>query len=160
MISTLGRCQSSERLYSCEFMRSTTLIAILIGAAACGGTTDVGSPGVPVAGLWSYAGQQVAPGSAALGGTLSFTEQTGARIGGTLDFVETDAHGQQRRVAGPFAGRTVDSTTLDFEVILGAVSRRHVGKVRADSLTGTWVESSTDGLPTASGTFRSARNHQ
>lgn len=55
-------------------MRSITLIAILIGATERSGTTDVGSPGVPVAGLWSYAGQQVAPGSAALGGTLSFTE--------------------------------------------------------------------------------------
>jgi hypothetical protein len=88
---------------------------------------------------------------------MSFSTQTGAQVGGSVDFVETDARGQQRRVAGPFSGRTVDSTTLDFEVILGAVSRRHVGKVKGDSLTGTWVEASSDGIPTASGTFRSAR---
>jgi hypothetical protein len=138
-------------------MRSRTLIVVLIGIGACGAATDVGSPGVPVAGKWSYTGQQVAPAAASLAGTLSFTQQTGAQIAGSVDFVETDSRGQQRRVAGPFAGRTVDSTTLDFDVVLGAVSRRHVGKVKADSLTGTWVESSADGLPTASGTFRSAK---
>jgi len=138
-------------------MRSRTLIAVLIGVTACAAATDLGAPGVPVTGGWSYSAQQVSPGTASLSGTLSFTEQTGARIAGTLDFVETDSRGQQRRVAGPFAGRTVDSTTVDFEVVLGAVSRRHVGKVKSDSLTGTWVESSSDGLPTASGTFRSAR---
>ena len=112
---------------------------------------------VPVVGRWSYAGQQVSPATASLSGTFTFTEQTGARIAGTLDYLETDSQGQQHRVAGPFAGRTVDSTTLDFEVVLGAVSRRHVGRVKADSLTGTWVESSGNGPPTGSGTFRSAR---
>lgn len=110
-------------------------------------------------GTWSYVGQQVSPGTASLGGSLSVSDQSGARIGGTMDFVESDSRGLQRRLAGPFAGRTVDSTTLDFEVVLGAVSRRHVGRVKADSLTGTWVESSSSGLPTASGTFRGARLH-
>jgi hypothetical protein len=130
------------------------LISAILG---CGGATDLGPPGVPVVGTWSYVGQQVSPGSASLGGSLAFSDQTGARIGGTVDFMESDARGQQRRLAGPFAGRTVDSTTVDFEVVLGAVSRRHVGRVKGDSLTGTWVESSASGLPTASGTFRSAR---
>jgi hypothetical protein len=138
-------------------MRRLTVSALFIGAAACSGTTDVGSAGVPVIGSWSYAGQQVSPGTTALAGSLSFTEQNGALVTGTLDVVETDSRSQQRRLAGPFAGRTVDSTTLDFEVVLGNVSRRHVGRVKADSLTGTWVESSGDGLPTASGTFRAKR---
>jgi len=125
--------------------------------SGCAGTTDLGPPGVPVVGTWSYVGSQVSPGSANLAGALSFTEQTGARIGGTIDFVESDSRGLQRRLAGPFAGRTADSTTVDFEIVLGAASRRHVGRVKGDSLTGTWVESSAAGLPTASGTFRSAR---
>jgi hypothetical protein len=94
------------------------IAACLISAVtvSCGGTTDLGPPGVPVVGNWSYIGQQVSPGTASLTGSLSFSEQTGARIGGTIDFAETDARGQQRRLAGPFAGRTVDSTTVDFEV--------------------------------------------
>ena len=117
----------------------------------------ISDAGVPVLGTWTYVGLQVAPGAANLTGSLLFTEQTGARIGGSMDFVESDAHGQQRRLAGPFSGRTVDSTTVDFELVLGVVTRRHVGRVKADSLTGTWVESSSSGLPTASGTFRAAR---
>lgn len=138
-------------------MRTLAFFACLTAVTACGATTDLGSPGVPVVGAWSYAAQQVAPGGATLSGSLSFSEQAGARIAGTVDVFETDARGQQRRLAGPFAGRTVDSTTLDFEIVLGAVSRRHVGRVKADSLTGTWVESSGSGVPTASGTFRAAR---
>jgi hypothetical protein len=136
------------------------LIAVFVCAffiVACAGSTDPGRPGVPVVGGWSYAGQQVAPGSASLTGAISFSTQSGSKISGSVDFVEIDSRGQQRRVAGPFSGRTVDSTTLDFEVVLGALSRRHVGRVKGDSLTGTWVESSGDGIPTASGTFRSAR---
>ena len=138
-------------------MRRLAVAAALIVSGACGSTSDLGTSGVPVLGTWTYVGLQVAPGAANLTGSLLFTEQTGARIGGSMDFVESDAHGQQRRLAGPFSGRTVDSTTVDFELVLGVVTRRHVGRVKADSLTGTWVESSSSGLPTASGTFRAAR---
>jgi hypothetical protein len=138
-------------------MRVISVLVFAFSLAACGGSTDPGRAGVPVLGSWSYSGQQVAPGAASLAGSIAFSTQTGAQIGGSLDFLETDARGQSRRIAGPFSGRTVDSTTLDFEVVLGALSRRHVGRVKGDSLTGTWVESSGDGIPSASGTFRSAR---
>ena len=143
--------------YADLVMRGIAALIFASSVIACAGTTDPGRAGVPVLGAWSYAGQQVAPGSASLTGSISFATQSGAQISGSMDLIETDARGQQRRVAGPFSGRTVDSTTLDFEVIIGAVSRRHVGKVKGDSLTGSWVESSGDGVPTASGTFRSAR---
>jgi hypothetical protein len=138
-------------------MRAILVLILVFSLTACAGSTDPGRPGVPVLGAWSYAGKQVAPGTASLTGSISFSTQIGARIGGSMDFVETDSRGQQRRIAGPFSGRTVDSTTVDIEVVLGTISRRHVGKVNADSLTGTWVESSSDGIPTASGTFRSMR---
>ena len=142
--------------FSREMMRRFGVLAF-VGLTACAAATDAGKPGVPVVGTWSYAGQQVSPGSATLTGSLSFTQQSGAQVSGAVDFVETDSRGQQRRVAGPLAGRTVDSTTVDFELVLGAASRRHVGRVKGDSLTGTWIESTGDGLPTASGTFRGAR---
>lgn len=114
--------------------------------------------GVPVVGTWSYVAAQGSPTAAQLNGALSFSGQTGAQISGTLDVIEVGAGGQQRRISGPISGRTVDSTTLDFDLLLGTVTRRHVGQVRGDSLTGTWVEAPVDGgLPSASGTFRASR---
>ena len=114
--------------------------------------------GVPVVGSWSYVATQGSPSAAQLNGSLAFSGQTGAQISGTLDMIEVGVGGQQRRLAGPVSGRTVDSTTLDFDMLLGDVSRRHVGQVRGDSLTGTWVETPLEGgLPSASGTFRASR---
>lgn len=115
--------------------------------------------GVPVVGTWNYVATQGSPSAAQLNGSLAFSGQTGAEISGTLDVTEVDAGGASRRLDGPISGRTVDSTTLDFDLLLGDVSRRHVGQVRGDSLTGTWVETPIDGgLPSASGTFRALRS--
>lgn len=138
-------------------MRRALLIALSISAVACGVVTDPGGPAAPVAGTWSYTGEQVSPARATLGGTMSFTDQTGAQIRGAMDVIETDFRGQQRRLIGPASGHLVDSTTMDFELLIGAATRRHVGRVKGDSVTGSWVEESIDGLPTASGTFRGAR---
>ena len=114
--------------------------------------------GFPVVGTWSYVATQGSPSAAQLNGSLAFSGQTGAQVSGTLDVVEVGAGGLQRRLSGPVSGRTVDSTTLDFDLLLGDVSRRHVGLVRGDSLSGTWVETPIDGgLPSASGTFRASR---
>ena len=138
--------------------RRTTIAALAAAVLGCVGATDPGTAGVAVTGSWRYAGRQASPADAELTGTLSFTQQSGASVAGALDFVESDARGQQRRLAGPVAGRTVDSTTVDVDVTLGAVTRRHVGRVKGDSLTGTWIEQpAAGGPPTASGTFRAAR---
>jgi hypothetical protein len=151
-----GRHQSSWRVLRWLSVCS----AIVSGAAvACLGPTDPGKMGVPVIGGWNYVATQGSPSAAQLNGALAFSGQTGAEISGTLDVVEIGLGGQQRRLAGPVSGRTVDSTTLDFDMLLGAVARRHVGKVRGDSLTGTWVETPLEGgLPSASGTFRASRS--
>lgn len=139
-------------------MRNTkTFLLLAIAAAACATATDLGRPGIPVLGVWTYAGTRVSPNAATLSGSIAFNAQSGASISGAVDFVETDAVGQQRRVSGPFAGITVDSTTLDFEVVIGTLHRRHIGRVNGDSVTGTWVESGDGGLPVASGTFRGAK---
>jgi hypothetical protein len=133
-------------------------VAALGAAAACLGSTDPGKMGVPVVGTWSYSATQGSPTAAQLNGALAFSDQTGAQISGTLDVIETGAGGAQRRIAGPVAGRTVDSTTVDFDMLLGTVSRRHVGQVRGDSISGTWIETPVDGgIPSASGTFRASR---
>ncbi|WP_284351504.1 hypothetical protein [Roseisolibacter agri] len=136
-----------------------TLAGVPVLATACGrAATDPGRPGVPVVGSWRYVAQQTSPAPADLQGTLAVGEQSGARIAGALDVVETDARGLQRRLGGAMAGRTADSTTLDFDVAIGAGVRRHVGRVRGDSLTGSWIEQPVaGGAPVASGSFRAAR---
>lgn len=129
-----------------------------LSAAACVGSTDPGKMGALVLGTWSYAGTQGSPSAAQLNGALTFSGQAGAQISGTLDVIEIGAGGLQRRLAGPVSGRTVDSTTVDFDLLLGTVSRRHVGQVRGDSITGTWLETPVGGgAPSASGTFRASR---
>ena len=129
-----------------------------LGAAACVASTDPGKMGVPVLGTWSYTATQGSPSAAQLNGALAFSGQTGAQISGTLDVVEIGAGGLQRHLAGPVLGRTLDSTTLDFDLLLGTASRRHVGQVRGDSINGTWVETPVEGgVPSASGTFRASR---
>ena len=133
-------------------------LMVLVALVACQRIMEPDLPGVPVVGSWRYSGRQTVPADADLTGTLSVTGQTGAQISGALDFIETDTRGLQRRVAGLLLGRTIDSTTLDFDVSLTAVTRRHVGRVVGDSIVGTWIEQPAGGsAPTASGTFRGAR---
>lgn len=138
--------------------RAVVAAAHLLAASACAGNaTDPGRPGVSLVGTWRYAATGASAAQAQ--GALSFTQQRGAQVAGALDVLETAADGTQRRLAGPLAGQTSDSTTVDFEVQLGAAARRHVGRVRGDSLTGTWVETSVGGgAPTGSGSFRAARS--
>ena len=131
------------------------LFAALSG---CTASTDPGRPGVPVVGSWRFTGRQLSPADGELSGTLSVSSQSGATIAGSLDVVETDGRGGQRRSAGPFVGRTLDSTTVDFDVTLSGATRRHVGQVARDSMTGTWIEQSLlGGAPTASGSFVAVR---
>lgn len=141
---------------------ATLRLSVAVGTlllSACIGSTDVGSAGVSVTGTWRYAGRQTVPADADLAGTLSFTTQVGATVAGALDVTETDFRGTPRRLAGAVTGRTLDSTTVDFDLVLSTVTRRHVGRVVGDSLTGTWIEQAVaGGAPTASGSFRSVRN--
>lgn len=140
-------------------MRRLIVLIWTAAVAACATSTDPGRPGVRVVGVWTYSGQRLSPDAATLSGSIAFNSQSGSQIGGTIDVVETDARGLQRRVTGPFAGNTIDSTTLDFEVIIGNLHRRHLGRVKGDSVSGTWIESADAGFPVASGTFRGAKGH-
>jgi hypothetical protein len=105
---------------------------------------------VGLIGPWSYTATQTAPVSANLAGTLVFTTQCGSTGTGSLDVTEIDAQGSRRRT-GTLSGRTVDSLTLDFDVFLTTVGRRHVGALARDSIRGTWVEPLD--LGTATGSF-------
>lgn len=152
---TGASCGSSHETAALLTRRLLVACALLGG---CASSTAPDTPGVPVVGSWRYAGRQTTPVDADLAGTLVFSTQVGARIGGALDFMETSAQGVQRRIAGAATGRTLDSTTVDFDVTLAGVTRRHVGVVKGDSVTGTWIEQPLGGgAPSAAGSFRGAR---
>lgn len=141
-----------------ETSRRFVLALGLMFAAACVTSTDAGPSGVPVQGRWAYAASQSSPSPAEAIGALTFSSQSGSSVGGSLDVIETDVRGLQRRLAGPVTGRTVDSTTLDFDAVVDGMSRRHVGVIRKDSIIGSWIEMPTSGgAISASGTFRAKR---
>jgi len=126
--------------------------ATLAGALGCGSGTGPGEPPVALVGSWTYEASQVAPASASLEGTLEIERQIGQRMEGSLDVIETSA-GEGRRLTGLLTGLALDATTVDFDVAIDGVARRHVAEVRGDSLVGAWVEMRTGG---ASGTFTAA----
>lgn len=139
--------------FECRFAVLVILLpAALAGALGCGSGTGPGEPPVALVGSWAYEASQVSPASASLEGTLEIERQIGQRMEGSLDVIETSA-GAGRRLTGLLTGLALDATTVDFDVAIDGVARRHVAEVRGDSLVGAWVEMRTGG---ASGTFTAA----
>jgi hypothetical protein len=131
--------------------------AMLAGIVIAGCKTPVDCSGLPpvrVLGAWSYSATQSSPTTANLAGALEITGQCGSTLSGTLDVTETDAQGSRRRM-GTVSGLAVDSVTVDFDVFLATVGRRHLGRIAGDSIRGTWIEPGDVG--TASGSFVAVR---
>ena len=134
------------------YMRIVVVCSVL---AACDTPVDCAPPAsANLLGTWSYTATQNAPTPANLFGTLDITTQCGTTLTGSLDVTEVDAQGSRRRT-GTLSGRTVDSLTIDFDVFLTTVGRRHVGALARDSIQGTWVEPLD--LGSASGSFVAAK---
>ncbi len=127
-------------------------VLALLGAA-CGSGTEPGEPPVALIGSWFYEGSQVSPTSATLEGTLEIERQVGQRMEGSLDVIESAA-GDGRRLTGLLNGLALDAVTVDFDVSIDGVARRHVAEVRGDSIVGAWIEVRAGG---SSGTFTAAR---
>lgn len=134
-------------------------LAICMGASLFGcvaAATESTVALVNVGGTWTYAGSRTGQ-SAPTTGTLVLTQDRTVRFDGTLDGTELDALGNVHRVIGVVSGRTIDESTVDFDIIVDpTVTRHHDGAVHGDSLTGTWVELSDRGV-VASGSFRARR---
>jgi hypothetical protein len=132
-------------------MKGTGVVVMCSILAACKTPVDCATAAsVGLIAPRSYTATQTAPVSANLAGTLVFSTQCGTTVTGSLDVTEIDAQGSRRRT-GTLSGRTVDSLTVDFDVFLTTVGRRHVGAVARDSIRGTWVEPLD--LGSASGSF-------
>lgn len=131
-------------------------LALAALAVACTGATDGAGKGADVTGSWRYSATQ-STANVSLDGTLTIGSQQGTTVGGQLEAQETDPSGAVRNRVGPVTGRVVDSTTLDLDVFLEPVSRRHVGTLRGDSVAGTWAQTSGSGTLTGSFVLRRMR---
>jgi hypothetical protein len=108
-------------------------------------------------GTWNYSGVQTSPTRENLSGTLTISRESGTSFQGRLDVIATNAQtGQSVVLGGLVSGAESGSRVIDFDADLEATPRRHVGQIVADTISGTWVGSSSNGA-VSSGTFRVER---
>ena len=147
---------SARRSVRSRALRGFVLGAIVLALAAtnaCRSSTDTGAPPVALRGQWRYAAEQTAPTRSVLDGALSIDTQSGQRLDGSMTMIESSASGS-RALSGFVNGRTPDATTIEFQVDLGGGARVHQGRIRGDSIVGTWYDEFVGG---GSGSFRCAR---
>ena len=100
---------------------------------------------------------QTSPIRETLSGTLDISSESGTSFQGRLDVVSTNSQtGQMTALNGLVSGAESDGNVIDFDASLESTPRRHVGQLVADTISGTWV-GSTSGGTTPSGTFRVER---
>ena len=125
--------------------------------SACLRSTAPQSSLLQLAGSWTYTGVQTGPIRETLTGTLAISRESGISFQGRLDVVGVNEQtGQNRVLGGLVSGSLTGTDVVDFDADLEAAPRRHVGQIVADTITGTWIGSSTDGTM-SSGTFRVER---
>jgi hypothetical protein len=134
-------------------IRGTMMLALIQSASSCLSSTAAQPSISNLSGSWTYTGTQTSPVRENLTGTLRISSESGPSFQGTLDVVGTNPQTQTNRVmGGSVSGSTQGSDVVDFDANL-ETTRRHVGQIVADTVTGTWVDSAPGGTM-ASGTFR------
>jgi hypothetical protein len=125
--------------------------------SACLKSTEPQPSLLQLNGSWNYTGVQTAPVQETLSGTLIISRESGTSFQGQLNLVAVNSQTQvQRLLSGVVSGAESGTDVIDFDANLEATPRRHVGQIVADTITGTWVGSSSDGTM-SSGTFRVER---
>jgi hypothetical protein len=116
------------------------------------------APGVtPVEGLWDLTSQGVSGSASTAQGVLTIRSTSATAFAGTFDVLEVGGQAGQRRLSGPVGGRVASSRTVEFDVTLAGLTRRHVGTHSADTLRGSWFDVGAGGTVEASGSFRAFR---
>jgi hypothetical protein len=136
--------------------RTLLSIACLLGTSACLKSTEPKPSMLQLNGTWSYAGVQTSPVRENLSGTLTISRESGTSFQGRLDVVATNTQTSQSTVLGGLVSGAESNDVIDFDADLETTPRRHVGQIVADTITGTWVGSTSSGT-TSSGTFRAER---
>ena len=133
-------------------------LACAVLLSACLKSTEPQPSLLQLSGSWNYTGVQTVPVQEALTGTLTISRESGTSFQGQLNLVGVNSQTQQQRLLnGVVSGAESGTDVIDFDAdLLEATPRRHVGQIVADTITGTWVGSSSDGTM-SSGTFRVER---
>lgn len=137
------------------------MLAVASGflAAGCLRSTAPQPSVIQLNGIWKYTGVQTQPVRENLAGTLTISRESGANFQGKLVLVATSEQtGQATSLNGLVSGTESDGNVIDFDADLETV-RRHVGQIVADTITGTWIGSASNGVM-SSGTFRVERETQ
>jgi hypothetical protein len=150
------------RLWHVPSPRRSLLVALLAAATAavagCVATTDPEPAGaVPIAGTWSYTGLQSGS-PLQLTGAVDVVSRSTVSFIGSADLIEGAGGAAQRRLTGPVAGRFTQGAVVEFDLTLGVLLRRHVARLVADTIAGSWFElAGTDAAIGATGSFRAVR---
>jgi hypothetical protein len=129
------------------------MLVLLALLCACDSPTDDTAARINVEGDWVYHATQITP-ALDMAGMFHISDQDGADFSGTVNFTETDVQGTQISRAGALSGRIVGGDVVDIDIYVDLQVRRHVGRVVADSMRGTW---SVTGAATLSGAFTAHR---
>jgi hypothetical protein len=121
--------------------------------AACASSTENGAASADVTGAWKYAGVQTGGNRVTYSGTLTVTQQAGATFAGGLDAESSTPQGVITRVNAVVSGRVLGASAVDFDMQFNDGTRRHVGTIHGDSITGVWAT----GDQSATGTYTMAR---
>jgi hypothetical protein len=141
--------------------RGVQMLAIASGllAAGCLRSTAPQPSVIQLNGTWKYTGVQTQPVRETLTGTLTISRESGASFQGELVLLATNEQsGENTSLNGLVSGTESDGHVIDFDADLETV-RRHVGEIVADTITGTWIGSASNGIM-SSGTFRVERDTQ
>lgn len=112
--------------------------AMLLMLTGCDAGTGIDHDATDVRGTWSFIAEQATP-PLDFQGELFITEQRGADFSGRLEVQEKDAQGTIRNRVGVVSGRVIADDAVDFDAFIDAEPRRHVGRIRADSISGNWA---------------------
>ena len=136
--------------------RAMLFTACLFAVSGCLKSTEPQPSTLQLNGTWSYAGVQTSPIRENLSGTLTISRESGTSFQGRLDVVATNTQTGQNTVLGGLISGAESGDVIDFDADLETTPRRHVGQIVADTISGTWVGSTSSGSM-SSGTFRVER---
>lgn len=139
-------------------IRSRAIFAAgcVFAVSGCLKSTEPQPSTLQLNGTWSYAGVQTSPTRENLSGTLTISRESGTSFQGRLDVVASNTQTGQSTVLGGLVSGAESGDVIDFDADLETAPRRHVGQIVADTISGTWVGSTSSGSM-SSGTFRVER---